>query len=581
MIRKSGWLIFLILVALVLGLVYVFGGTAIRIATVHALQRAVGAEVNVDDASLSLAPLSVRIEGLAITDASEPTRNSVSFDRARASLALWPALLGYYVIDELTVEGLALGGKRASPGKVFRGEHATEAQPPVDLETLLRLDLPSAEELMARANLQTVAKGKALQQTTKAQKELLEALKAQLPDRERLAQIQSEIEQLTDSKIESPADLAAKSEQLKQLKATLSAEREKLRQVQQELTESREQLQTAVQAVREAGENDWQQLKQLTNIGEGGLAPISQILLGEYWGERIEQLDTLYRIAKPYLPESKGDGAPGAEESALPDRILPLPSQPYPNFWIKNAHVKWQVGGGEATIDLVDVTRQHPIIGKPTRLALDVQGLPRLKSLQLDGDLAILQQMVVNLSWQMEKFQPEQLFVGKGENQLNLTAGLLSSTGSLKLVDTQVEQQAQVVLQEPAFSASGNRYLQQLAQLLDQQAQIPLRLSATGPVSEPEVRVRSPLDRVVGDALLGEVKVKIAQLESQLRSRLDAQLAEQLGAEQDWLALLDQRKGEAQALDAQIEGLLEAKLTDVRAGARDRLKDKLLKRERD
>jgi uncharacterized protein (TIGR03545 family) len=283
-------------------------------------------------------------------------------------------------------------------------------------------------------------------------------------------------------------------------------------------------------------------------------------------------------LVKPYIPESTEEEAADAPEPVLPNRILPLPRQPYPNFWVKNARVNWLIGGGEATVSLQDITAQHALINSATRFSLDVKNLPQLAAFNLKGDFAILQEMITNLSWQMDGFKLGNLALGGGENLLNVAAGLLASSGSLKLVDDQVTQQAQLLLQQADITASGNRYLQQLAELLDKQEQIPLNLSAKGLLSDPEVSVRSSLDKLIGDALLGEAKEKLAALEQQLRGQLDAELKKYLGEEQNLLASLDTQNLELDSMQKSIEEMLNAKLSGVTSGASDRLKDMLKKR---
>ena len=120
MIRKSGWLVFIIFFAALLVLVYMLAGPAIRLGMVYSLEKAVGAEVNINKVSLQLAPLALEVEDLQITDAANPSHNSLSFTQASASLQLWPALLGYYVIDELTIDGLQYGAQRTQAGEVYR-----------------------------------------------------------------------------------------------------------------------------------------------------------------------------------------------------------------------------------------------------------------------------------------------------------------------------------------------------------------------------------------------------------------------------------------------------------------------------
>jgi uncharacterized protein (TIGR03545 family) len=576
MIRKSGWLIFLAMLAAVLALVYLFLGTAIRLGMVYSLEQAVGAEVNINNVSLSLAPLALTVNNLQITDNAKPSHNTLSFGHARAALEVWPALLGYYVINELTVDGLAYGTERSSPGKVFRGPNADSADR-VDLQQLLRLDLPTADELLARADLQTVARGEELQQLAQNQQQVLRDIQSKLPDKAKLAQIQADIKALTDSKITNPADLASKAAELKKLQDILRAERDNVKAVQQQLSQSREQLQGAVTALRDASKSDWQKLQQLANISDGGLAPISQILLGNFWGERIGQLEAVYRLAKPYIPKNLADSSAGNEPTlSLPTRILPLPSQLYPDFWIKNANVHWLIGGGEALVQIQDITAQHDIINAATRFTAQVTGLPQLSLLKLDGDFVILEQMVTNVNWQLQGIKVDSMAIGHGETLLQLASASLSTSGKLHLVDQQVKQQAQLVLQQAEFSQSSNKYVQQLATLLNQQTEITLNVNASGLISAPEVSIRSPLDKLLADAVMGEAKAKIAALETDLRATLDSTLQQQLGGQTDWLAMLNQQDSAAESLEGNIEQMLNAKLADVKEQAKDKLKDKLL-----
>ena len=129
------------------------------------------------------------------------------------------------------------------------------------------------------------------------------------------------------------------------------------------------------------------------------------------------------------------------------------------------------------------------------------------------------------------------------------------------------------MLHQAAFKSTGNRYVQQLAGLLNNQSQIPLALGATGALSAPDVSVRSPLDKLIGDALLGEAKEKIASLQKDLRQQLDARLEQQLSGQNDWQGLLDQQEGEAENLEERINSMLEARLQGVASEAKDRLKD--------
>jgi uncharacterized protein (TIGR03545 family) len=576
MIRKSGWLVFIVFFAALLALVYLLAGPAIRIGMVYSLEKVVGAEVNIDTVSLQLAPLALRVDQLQLTDAAKPSHNSLSFSRATAALDVWPALLGYYVIDELTIDGLQYGAERTSKGEVYRAPGTLGDN--IDLASLLQVDLPDADELIARAKLETPAKAEALKQLAQAEQQQLKTLQSKLPSKETLAQYQQDVKALTDSKIANATDLAAKAQQLQQLKDQLNSEKTKVEQVKQQLSQSKDALSNAVAELKAASKADLAKVQQLANLSDGGLAGISQILLGDLWGQRVAQLHSLYVLAKPYLPEQTLDVAAPEDTPApvLPNRILPLPRQPYPDFWVKQARVNWLIGGGEATIALQDITAQHSLIDKATQFSLDVKQLPQLAAFRLNGDFAVLEHMVTNLNWQLDGLNVTAFAVGKDDNTLSMAAGVLSSTGKLNLTDNRIAQQASMVLKAADFQSTGNKYLQQLAGLLNQQQQIPLDIATTGLLTAPQVSIRSSLDKLLGDALLGEAKQKIAAYQSELQAKLDNKLQTGLAGQQDWAALLTQQDATVSDISGSIEQMLSAKLADAKDQAKDKLKDKLL-----
>lgn len=561
--KKLLWLIPVSLITLVV-VAYLLANSIIKTVLTSELEQVTGAEVNIDSVSLRLLPVSVNLSGVQLTDPAKPEFNSISFSNAYARVDPWPALKGYYVVEELEVSELAYGSKRTKPGKVYRVPPANDNA--LDLASLLQVEIPTADAILARANLQTLQQGAALKQLAEQQQQKFTELRQQLPTAEQLAEFQANVKALTESRISDASELAAKTQQFNALQQQLRAERDKLRDLQQSLLQSRDSLSSAVTALRSAADQDWQQLQQLANIQQGGLAPIFQILLGDVWAREIQKLEALYQLAKPYLQQ---DGEPAPAK--------PLdPNQPYPDFWVKQARVHLLLAGTESTIQMQDITTQHQLINNvATRFSLDVAGLPKLNTFKLNGDFAILEQMITNLSWQLDGMALENLTLGREQTALTLLAGLFSANGSLQLTDDQLKQQAKVLLKNANFDKTGNRYLDQLVGLLNQQGQIPLDVLAEGLISNPQVTIRSSLDRMLGDALLGEARQKIAQLQTQLRSELDSRLQQQLAGQQEWLSLLQQQETESKAIEAKLEALLGAKMGNLQDQLRNRLLDRL------
>jgi len=82
--------------------------------------KAVGAEVNVASANLSLLAGRMEIDGLQVTDPENPTHNMISADKLVGDLGFMGFAAKRLVVDELTISGLGFNQLRKSPGEVYK-----------------------------------------------------------------------------------------------------------------------------------------------------------------------------------------------------------------------------------------------------------------------------------------------------------------------------------------------------------------------------------------------------------------------------------------------------------------------------
>jgi len=561
--------------------VVLFAGQMIKFGMVSALEEAVQAEVNIEHVGVNFAPLGLEITGLQITDRANPTHNSVSFARAAASLELWPALLGYWIVDELSVDGMAYGLARKSPGDVYhRAEKDEEAEQGFSVSAQ---DLPNQDELIARMDLKTPAKAQALADVASEEVAALGQLQNQLPSEAQLKQYEAQIKALTDSKIKDANDLAKKTEELKAIKAQLEREQVKLKQVSKQIVASKNKQQQALAELKAASDSDWDKAQQLANLSDGGLAGIAQILLGEAWAGKLAQVQALYAMVEPYLDQGGASGKPQADEAAgagqvLPNRLLPLPNQPYPDFLIKQANVSWLMAGGEVAMNAKNITAQHALINSPTTFTMQAANLPKLKAFNLNGELAILDQLKSKLTWALSDYGFEQLALGSGNTSLQLLAGSLTSEGSLALLGDQITQRSNFTLLQPTFEHLGGEAMAQLVNVLNKQQTLPFAIAASGSVEAPKIRVSSSLDKLLADAVSGKAKEKIAEYQSSLKEKFDQKYQAALASQGDWAAQISAQSSQVDSVESSIEDLLSAKLAGVESQAKDKLKDSLLKK---
>jgi len=117
--RKSGVIVCVAVVVLVLAGEILFADRAARAGIVRGLQAATGAEVNVE--RVGYRPLTGRLEvvGLQVTDPNKPTHNMVQIDTLTSDVSVRDLLSRRFVMDEMLVDRAETDVKRESPGEVF------------------------------------------------------------------------------------------------------------------------------------------------------------------------------------------------------------------------------------------------------------------------------------------------------------------------------------------------------------------------------------------------------------------------------------------------------------------------------
>ena len=136
LIRKGRVIAALVLIAVIVILQFAFLDTIVRRGLEMAIASANGAEVNIDEADLSLASGRLVIEGLQVTDAARPERNQVQVERIVADVSIADLLARRFVVDLVEVQAMRTDVERSSPGEVYRPKEK-EKEPSAGLGDLL------------------------------------------------------------------------------------------------------------------------------------------------------------------------------------------------------------------------------------------------------------------------------------------------------------------------------------------------------------------------------------------------------------------------------------------------------------
>ena len=591
-IRWQGMVAFVLLSALVAGLLYLFAESLVKSAIVSSAESAFGAEVNVAEVKLGYSPLQLSVLGLQVTDKDSPTLNLFSFERATAGVDVWQYLFGKIIIDELEVSQLAFSGVRSQVGKVYvddevsdKAEESLSDQakamlPEVDMQ------LPDIKALLDDSNLLTVKASNELKNSYKVEQAKLKALKTQLPSKAKLKSYQDKVEALGKMKVSSLADIEKIKTEFDKIKAEFKADQALIKKAKQQVLDSKNLLAQQINELKNAPTKDWQQIEKTYQLDSIDTEDFAHILFGEKARDYVQKAQWAYEQIAPLMTDMKGDGTTSEVKSHANGRFIFFKEDsPLPAILIKKALFSIKLEQGEVKITGSELTHQHWIRGKDSIINLNSIDNGELKlssnfKLTQSGDFSANGEWLVNNT----TLSNTELTQSKALT-LSLSAGKLDGIGSFNLVNGEVEATNQFSLKQASYQGEAESKITKL--LLDtikSLDSLTVDVGVNGELSKPSFTIASSLNDALTGAFKQQVSAKLGGFKKKVNKGLNEKLtnALKLGNSQsaellDLEALLtDSDKALADLKNSDIVKQQQKKLEDkVKDKAKDKVKDKL------
>ena len=363
--RVSGVAALLATVGVVVGGTYLFADSIAKTAIKQSLEVTFGAQADIDKVAVNWSPFGISIEGVAQTDAKMPTQNVFALERASAQVNLWELLLGNYVIEQAQVSKLALGSARPKPGEVYRPlTEVIKAQKDQVLATggeAASIALPSADEILARLDLQTEKKGRALEQTWQTEKPKLEKALAQLPNKAVLSELKADWKTLTSNKLKSLDDIQQLERQLTALKSKIDQQRQGFNQAKAQYKDSKAKLDKGYAELVQAAKDDWAKVESQVSIQDPNAVAIAKLLFGPEIAGYLDKAQQYWQQAQPYIKQYKAEKATEqAQAESQWDKAKDIEytlENPYPNWLVKQLEASilqsnqlYQITGSELNV---------------------------------------------------------------------------------------------------------------------------------------------------------------------------------------------------------------------------------------
>ncbi|MFG1498069.1 TIGR03545 family protein [Saccharospirillum sp. HFRX-1] len=606
--RWSGLIGFVAVLALLLVIGFFFIDNWIKAGIEAGGTRINGAEVNVGDVDLTFSPIGFKLENLRITDVDEPTKNLFELDEARLQLRLAPLFFGRINIEAMIVDGMRSGTERRRPGRVLRQAEATNtdssnstnntdttaAAAPATAdaggaspassrtnaggETASVANASSGSSLpdptqVALSNLEQTrtAVSRAQTQMQTASDNVSSALDA-LPDDASLDDYDRRLDALGERRLDSIEAVRRTRDDLNALAEQAARDQLSVANARQAARDAVQTAEDALADVSAAPARDWSALKEKYPLNAATATRFGRMLLGDEIFDQVEQIQDWYEQASPWLarlaPEPNEDGP-----QRLDGRYVRFPHpNPAPDFMLREALIGFEADGQPWRIQLLDVTGQQSMTGRPVRIEI-VKGDLDDPRLRIAG---VLDRRGDSVHDRFELFGRD---LGLGDRrvavadaQLDWVPGRTDLSGTVDVIDGELDGNLALRFSDSNFAAGGNsRTTALLNQALGSVSSFDMGIAIDGTVRRPQLSLTSDLDNQLNQALSRVVREEYDRWLAQSRASIDAEAAQ-------LRAPLDERLAEVRAERDRVQAQadeFQAEVTDRIESERDRLQQRL------
>lgn len=563
--KLSLWLsVPLATIALVVVLYFLFANTVLKSVAQSALGNASGAQVDIQELDHSLFPFGLTLTGLQATDNNNPLRNKLEIAKASADVDLMPLLNKKLIVEQLVMQDIEFDTKRSRAGEVYVQPDAQASN--FAFPTLA--DLPSVDDVLAKSPLKTTAAVVEAQKVVAQYKQPIQEKYAALPSKDKLSEYKARIQALKDVDYKNPVEFAAAKKEFDAIKEAITQDQANISAFVSLAKEAKAASASSVAALKSAPQEDYALLKGLVAGDEGAIGQVTQHLFGEkakmYTQGLLAAMDML----------SNGNEAQSIEDDIADDDGLP-------NVWIKNAaiNIKWQDEQIETAWK--NITDQHAIIGNPTTFSVNSSKANNWNNVDMQGSFEIIKGNVnAAQNWDIAGLVLDavELVPVESKQKLNalLESGLLSSKGGLKIVDGELSGSSIFDLSALTLAASGENDLTgAMADIISGLSSLQLNTDFSGKLANPSIKVTSDLDKKMLQALSSGLTGSSSGKLNELKTKLNAKVAEQLGQSGDELASIDALIGAAQGDTDSLNELLKSQMSNALDNKKDELLNKL------
>lgn len=543
--RWEGLIPIVLLLAL-LGVGYLLFGEPVAKQTLgQAATQALGTQVDVRSLDIREREISIELRGLAIADPADPMRNFLEAGRVYVELEPEPLLEKKIVVRRLVLGDVRANTRRtvrarpADPNgyaaRTLRAARAWAKQFDVPLLSLTPIDTIRSIVLDPR-QLQTVQSALALAARTDSSRRAVQDGYEALRLRETLDSTRALYERLRGTDVRALGITGAR-QAVNDVRVAIARVDSAKRRVESLATTARTgiaRLEQDVRGLDSARRADYAFARSLLKLPTFEAPELGEAMFGAVSIGQFEQALYYATLARQYVPPGllprEQPGPERLRKSGSTVRFVEL--RQWPRFHVQRADLSLSVPAGMLRgtyrVAATDITTEPAIVGRPTAFAMRreatgsaIEQLRVTALLDHRGRTARTTLGVAAAGVQVPGFPlpvlPFRAEPGRGASDLRLALDGNRLSGTWTLKSGQVRW--------PTDSARARRlnYVEALvARVVTGVSSLDLSAEVTGTIADPQLRVRSSLDRQIADRLREVIGEEVRRAETMVRAKVDS-----------------------------------------------------------
>jgi len=359
MLRKKGILFLAVLVALVIGLGFIFTDKWLETKLEDFGSSLNGALVEIDDLDFSFTDVHIKWRKLQITDSKNTMKNRLENGECTIDLEFWPLLSKKLIVEDVTLSGILTNTDRQTDGKLSKKQKKALQEDSFIRKTASGVSASATEKfkgfgkkvnvdsILKIVDLQAVAKIDSLYQVNDGtfknwEKRLTES--SPLP---KVKQIEQQVKAIDVKNIKDIKKLTRALEQASKAKKSVDKLTKEVSTLKSDFNKDMQSGKSGLKQINNWIEADYQRTTELLKIPQISAGNIGKMIFGEQLMNRVDNYLGYVYTARGYT--KKYTSANPKEKS--PPRLKGQDIYFYnpnarPDFWIKNILLSGETADG-------------------------------------------------------------------------------------------------------------------------------------------------------------------------------------------------------------------------------------------